>query len=253
MGIALSCTTLLSACQNQLDSVQTTPPAADSAPAVSSENTTSSPTLTAETPADATIIKIQQAPIWFQPATAQAEREAQVGTELAFGDALRTEADALAEVALASGLAFRVGGDAALVLQPDNRLELSSGEIIAWVEPGREVPTEIVTPAGVAGLRGTTIFIEISDDPNPEVHLLAWEGTITFTIPGTNEPLVLEGGQGLRLRPGETDLPVLRNRIARLNRRQMRQQRRQSRLLNDFESPIPTQPLIDQMMEQATE
>lgn len=252
IGLLLISVGVLGACQRQPDIAQTDTPVASDSTAAPEVAVSATPPGT-ESDADATITEVQQPPIWVKSVSTQTELEAQVGTGLIFGDILRTEADALAEVALASGLAFRIGGNASLVLQPDNRVELSSGQIIAWVEPGKQVPTEIVTPAGVAGLRGTTIFIEISDDPDPEVHILAWEGTITFTVSGTSEPLILEGGQGLRLRRGETDLLALRNRIERLNRRQIRQQRRQSRLLNGFNGPIPTQPQIDQVMEQISE
>ncbi|MEO0535556.1 MAG: FecR family protein [Cyanobacteria bacterium P01_A01_bin.123] len=257
MSLALILATTLAACQGQSDSGQTSTPTVASdtqtEPAATSSVAETTSNIEAERKNDATITQVQQPSIWVKSVSTQTELEAQVGTGLIFGDILRTEADALAEVALSSGLAFRLGGNASLVLQPDNRMELSSGQIIAWVEPGKQVPTEIVTPAGVAGLRGTTIFIEISDEPEPEVHILAWEGTITFTVPGESESLVLEGGQGLRLRAGETDLPALRNRIASLNRRQIRQQRQQSRLLNNFDRPIPTQPQIDQVMDSISE
>ncbi|MEM8546115.1 MAG: FecR domain-containing protein [Cyanobacteria bacterium P01_H01_bin.119] len=273
LGLTLALIVTLGACQ-VTDATAPNPDSANSpttsAPAASDDaerkvETAIQTTVEATGSSDATITSIQQPPVWVKPiagtdgaasdgSESTGEVEAQVGKGLNFGDILRTEAEALAEVAFASGLAFRLGGDAILVLQPDNRLALESGEVIVWVEPGKQVPTEIMTPAGVAGLRGTTLFIEISEGDNPEVHLLAWEGTVTFMpADATGEPLILEGGQGIRLRRGETDLAMLKNRIQRLNRRQIRQRRRQSRLLNGFNRPISTQEAIDRVLETSPE
>ncbi len=165
------------------------------------------------------------------------------------GGYLRTAHKALAEVSLPSGLAFRIGGEASLTLQADNQLRLNQGEMLTWVPPERGVPTQIITPVGTAGLRGTTLFVRIPPGADPEVEFFAWEGTITIRPAGASEDLILRSGEQLLLRRGDRDIPRLRQRIRRLPRRVIRQRRRQSPLLNDFPRPLPTLREIEATLE----
>ncbi|NER84122.1 MAG: FecR domain-containing protein, partial [Leptolyngbya sp. SIO1D8] len=128
---------------------------------------------TLEVEADAIVSAVESLPVWVQSLNADEERPAAPGISMSYGDTIRTEQGGLAQVDLANGQAFRIGGDAVLVLQPDQRLDLKSGEMLTWIQPGQEVPSEIVTPAGIAGLRGTTLFILVPPDPNEEVLFLS--------------------------------------------------------------------------------
>jgi hypothetical protein len=190
-------------------------------------------------------------PVWVKLAPAPSEQLAQIGDRLVPGDTIRTTDDALAEVALPSGLAFRIGGNASLTLQTDNQLQLDSGEMLTWVSSDKEVPTQITTPVGIAGLRGTTLFIKIPADDNAEIEFFAWEGTITIRPTGTTEDLVIRSGEQLLLRRGDRDIAQLRQRIRRLPRRVILQRRRQSRLINRFPRPLPTLRAIEATLEDA--
>jgi ferric-dicitrate binding protein FerR (iron transport regulator) len=170
--------------------------------------------------------------------------------KLAYGDTIRTAEDGLAQIDLANGLAFRLGGEAALTLQPNQELQLDSGEMLVWVEPGQKVPTEIVTPVGTAGLRGTTLFVRVPDDPGEGVVFFAWEGEIRLRFEGDTEDLILNSGEELQVRPGER-LSDLRDKVRRLRRREIRQQRQQSRLVNGFSRPLPTLGQLEQTIEDA--
>lgn len=201
--------------------------------------------------ADAVISTIEAAPVWVQLGPAPQEQAATPGTALNYGDTIRTEQGGLAQVDLANGLAFRIGGEASLVLQPDNRLHLDAGEMLTWVEPGQEVPTEIVTPAGIAGLRGTTLFVLVPPNNQDAVVFFAWEGTIRLQMTAGGEEILLQSGEELQVRPGERDVAALRSRIRRLGRREIRQRRQQSRLLTQFRQRLPTQDALDATVEAA--
>lgn len=168
--------------------------------------------------ADAVISSVEAAPVWIQSQSTAIEEAAIAGSTLLYGDTIRTEGDGLAQVDLASGLAFRIGGDASLVLQPDNRLDLSAGQMLLWVEPGESVPTEVVTPAGIAGLRGTTLFVFVPPNGD-EVVFFAWEGTIQVQLEAGGEEILLQPGEELLVRPGERDVAAVRSRVRRLGRR----------------------------------
>lgn len=228
------------------------PPEATAPPPPPTPKPTSTASPAPATPqaeADAVIQQITEMPVWVKPVNTGQENPGQEGMGMATGDTIRTEDQALAEVDLKSGLSFRIGGDAVLTLQANNRLELESGQMITWVNPGQKVPTEIVTPAGIAGLRGTTLFVNIPTEANGEVEFFAWEGTITVRPPGASEDLVIRSGEQIRIRPGERDVAQLRRRVRRLNRLEIRQRRRQNRLLNDFRRPLPTLRQIDAALE----
>ena len=70
------------------------------------------------------------------------------------GETIRTEGEALADIALVNGLGFRIGGDAMLTLQPDNRPNLESGDMITAALYERVRDQVEVIPVGTYPLRG---------------------------------------------------------------------------------------------------
>jgi hypothetical protein len=225
------------------------PPAAPeapqpAAPAAPNESQPAASDLAAE------VAAVEALPVTVKAVDQAQETDALVGMALAYGDTIRTAEAGLAQIDLVNGLAFRIGGEASLTLQPSQELQLDSGEMLVWVEPGQEVPTQIVTPVGAAGLRGTTLFVRVPDDPDEGVVFFAWEGEIRLRFEGDTEDLILNAGEELRVRPGER-LRDLRGKVRRLRRREIRQQRRQSRLLNGFRQPLPTQSQLEQTIEAA--
>ncbi len=220
------------------------PPPAATAPTAAAppESEPIAPTIAAE------VAAVEAQPVSVKVANQDQETDASVGMQLAYGDTIRTAETGLAQIDLANGLAFRIGGEASLTLQPNQELQLDSGEMLVWVEPGQQVPTKIVTPVGVAGLRGTTLFVQISDNPEEGVVFFAWEGEIRLRFQGDTEDLILNSGEELQVRPGER-INSLRTKVRQLGRREMRQQRRQSRLLNEFRQPLPTLRQLERTIE----
>ncbi len=169
---------------------------------------------------------------------------AQLNQALAYGDRVSTEDQALAEVKLVNGPVFRLGGQASLTLRP-NQLLLNAGQMITWVEGTLTTPVEIVTPAGIAGIRGTTVFVNIDEDPAAPVEFFAWEGQVAFRLVAGGEEILLNSGEQLFVFPGEQDIDALRQRVQPLDRATALQRLAQSPLLNGFSRPIPTRPELE--------
>ncbi|MEO1209544.1 MAG: FecR domain-containing protein [Cyanobacteria bacterium J06638_20] len=251
--LGLVCASTLTACQN------TTANHTNIAPVTASERVADEGTVVAAPPtdlaaiadADAVIRDVAAPSVWVRPSVTHEEESAIAGDTLVYGDTIRTQGEGLAEVDLVSGLSFRIGGEAALTLQPDNQLDLQAGQMIVWVEPGKQVPARIVTPVGIAGLRGTTLFISVPEDDTEAVSFLAWEGTIAIQVAEDAEAITLQSGEELSVRPGERDVANLRSRVRRLNRREIRQRRRRSNLLNRFQRSLPTLNEIEATLEAA--
>ncbi|MBD2020521.1 FecR domain-containing protein [Leptolyngbya sp. FACHB-36] len=195
----------------------------------------------------ATIAEIQRSPVFVRLRQTPQEQPAQKGMGLQIGDTIRTQDQAMAQLDLSNGLAFRIGGDAVLTLQPDNRLNLAAGSMITWVQPGQKVPTEIVTPIGVAGIRGTTVHVEIPKDPNQGTRFFAWEGLVSVRLPGQTEEIQLRTAEEVRIKPSDRDLNTVRQRIRRIPLTEWRQKRQSDQLLNGFRGRITTQTIIDRI------
>lgn len=219
--------------------------------ATESSPTLSSPASQTETPSSdqkaATLSEIQQQPVWVKPENAPKEVSGEEGMGLQVGETIRTEGDALAEVALNNGLAFRIGGDAVLTLQPNNQLNLNSGEMITWVQPGQTVPAEIVTPGGIAGIRGTTVYVNIPENPDEGILFFSWEGTVAVRLPNQTEEILLESGQEVRIPKGETKIAKIRAAVRQLPHKEWRERRLKSRLINKFDKRLPTLGKIEEV------
>ncbi|MEO1068107.1 MAG: FecR family protein, partial [Cyanobacteria bacterium J06638_6] len=140
----------------------------------------------------ATIQAIVAEPVWVTLGQT-GPAPAQVNQAMAYGDRIRTADEALAEVSLVTGAVFRIGGDAELTLQP-SQLQLNAGQMITWVEGQLAEPVEIVTPAGIAGIRGTTVFVNIVDGPAAPIEIFAWEGEVAFRLAGGTDEIILTSG-----------------------------------------------------------
>lgn len=202
--------------------------------------------------APATISQIQKKPVWLKRLNTTAEISATEGMELFIGEQIRTVGEALAEIELKNGLAFRIGGNSVLTLQPDNSLNLSKGEMITWVQPGKQVPAKVVTPGAIAGIRGTTIYINIPDAPNSEIEYFTWEGTMSLKLPNQSEEMLLKAGEIVKVKPGETDINQMRKRVRQLTQKEWETRRHKSPLINNFVNPLPTLKKIDQVAPKET-
>ncbi|MCT0200096.1 FecR family protein [Synechococcus sp. CS-1325] len=181
------------------------------------------------------VLDVPSHPAFIRPPGAT-ELKARTGQVIAPLSQLRTEKPGRLQVLLADGRAFRLGGNALLQLDPDG-LNLLGGQIIAWIQPGasRHRPLRIRTRVGTASIQGTTVFIE--DQPE-EVRFLSWEGTVEVTT-SSGTVFSLSSGDILRATPDGWVGP------RRLSAEEVRQRRQRSILLNGFEAPMETLPVIE--------
>ncbi|HAJ58620.1 MAG TPA: hypothetical protein DCP31_04630 [Cyanobacteria bacterium UBA8543] len=226
-------------------------------------NSTPSPTLSATTPSPTTqagkITDIPKQKVWVRQLGSTQEIPATEGMGIQVGETIRTENEGKVQIELKNGLAFRIGDNSAVTLQPDNQLNLTSGTMITWVVPGQKVPTQIVTPSGVAGIRGTTVYVQIPPDLNQGILFFTWEGKVVVQLKDQKSEMVLKTGDEVTIKPGETDFRKTRNSIKPMSRKHWSQIRRcfsqlerpecrqEKRLVlfRDFKTSLPTLSLID--------
>lgn len=186
-------------------------------------------------PAVPRVVEVPSRPAYVTPPAA-VERPAQVGQVLRPSTVLRTEKPGRLQILLADGRSFRLGGDALLRIEP-NLLDLVRGQIIAWIHPGAKRPTSlrIRTRVGTASIQGTTVFIE---DTSEKVLFLSWEGTVEVRADdGTLHRLT--SGQCLEVTPQGWQGP------RRMTDGEIRTRRQRSILLNGFDAPMETLPVIE--------
>ena len=234
----------LSGCQGSAPK-QTSPASSLS---TTSEQTPSSPAQAPAKPSQtaATISEIQSQPVWLRRLKVFGEIAAAKGMGLQIGETSRTGEKAMVQIDLKNGLSFRIGSNAVLTLQPDNRLNLSAGEMITWVTPGKQVPTKVITPGGIAGIRGTTIYVKMPQTSKDAIEFFTWEGTMFIQLPNQLEEFQLKAGEIVTIKPGETNIRKIRASIHRVTSQEWLTRRRKSRLVNNFDKPLPTLQKIDQ-------
>jgi len=189
---------------------------------------------------------IEDKPVFVTPQKNPQPKEidAQVGMGLYVADTVRTEAKGRTQVEFTNGVGFRIGGDAILQIQPQNRLHLKSGKMITWVKSGLKVPIEISTAYATASMRGTTAFVEIPKDINQGIRFFSWEGTVVVKLPNQPKEIVLLTGEEIILKPNSSTPPVVR----RMDLNEWKEISKASPLLRSFSSPLPTQNIIDNLV-----
>lgn len=217
-------------------------------PSPSASSTTSSiaPVSQPINQAIAKVSMIEEKPVFVTPQQNPQPKEidAQVGMDLYVSDTVRTEANGKTQVEFNNGVGFRIGGNAVLQIQPQNRLHLKSGKMITWVKPGLKVPTEISTDYGTAAIRGTTAFVEIPKDINQGVRFFSWEGTVAVKLPNQPKEIILLTGEEIIVKPNSPTPPVVR----RLDLKEWKEISKTSTLLRSFKTPLPTQTIIDKLV-----
>lgn len=168
----------------------------------------------------------------------QSEKPARVGQVLQVQTVLRTEKPGRMQVQLADGRSFRLGGDALLRLATGRTLELQRGQIIAWVNPDSRspLPLRVRTRVGTASIIGTTVFIDASEEA---VKVFSWEGNVSL-VPDVGAPVMLQSGEEASCALADGWQPV-----RRLTRQELDTRRSRSILLNGFQAPMDTLPVIE--------
>ncbi|MEE3718792.1 FecR family protein [Tumidithrix elongata RA019] len=231
-------------CDTQPTATVPSPPTASSTP-------TPTPTVAKEE-AIAKVSLIEENPVFVRTKQTPEQKStpskdeiaAKVGMGLHLADIVRTQGKARTQVDFNNGVAFRIGGDSVLEIQPQNRLHLTSGEMITWVQPGLKVPTEISTPLATASIQGTTAYVEIPKDINQGIRFFSWEGTVSVRLANQSQEIILLTGEEVIVKPNSTILPKVR----RLGLKEWTERSKKSRFLRSFNAPLPTQSIIDKLV-----
>ncbi|MFM7677189.1 MAG: FecR domain-containing protein [Synechococcus sp.] len=186
------------------------------------------------------VVDVPSRPAFVRP-PGRGEQQARAGQVLAGRSVLRTQKPGRMQVQLPNGRNFRLGGDAVLRLAASG-LDLERGQIIAWIDPGTKggPPLRVKTRVGTASIEGTTVFLEVDDD---EVTVFSWEGRVRVTPDQTAEgkaaAVPLDGGWQMSFENGAWQKP------RRITPPEAQQRRRDSILLNGFDAPMATLPVIE--------
>jgi ferric-dicitrate binding protein FerR (iron transport regulator) len=180
-------------------------------------------------------VAVPSRPAFVTPPAAS-ERPALVGQVLGPSTVLRTENPGRLQVLLADGRSFRLGGNAQLRIEP-TLLDLVRGRIIAWIDPGSKgtTPLRVRTRVGTASIQGTTVFIEATAE---KVLFLSWEGNVEVRA-ADGTAFRLTSGQRLEATPQGWKGPH------RMDAAEVQKRRRNSELLNGFQAPMQTLPVIE--------
>ncbi len=181
------------------------------------------------------VVDVPSRPAFVKPPAAT-ERPALVGQVLGPSTVLRTENPGRLQILLADGRSFRLGGNAQLRIEP-TLLDLVRGRIIAWIDPGSKgsTPLRVRTRVGTASIQGTTVFIEATAD---KVLFLSWEGNVEVRA-ADGIAYRLTSGQRLEATPQGWKGPQ------RMDAAEVKKRRRSSELLNGFQAPMQTLPVIE--------
>ncbi|WP_434686918.1 FecR domain-containing protein [Pseudanabaena minima] len=172
------------------------------------------------------------------------ETDANLGMGLHVADKVRTQGKGRTQIEFDNGVGLRIGGNSTVQIKPNNRLNLTEGEMLTWVKPGLKVPTEISTAYATATIRGTTAYVEIPKDLNKGIRFFSWEGTVVVKLANQSKEIILLTGEEVIVTPNSTTLPVVR----RMDLNEWKEISKTSPLLRSFASPLPTQKIIDNLV-----
>jgi hypothetical protein len=181
------------------------------------------------------VVEVPSRPAFVRLPSGQ-ESAARSGQALLTGSRLRTLKPGRLQVMLANGRNFRLGGDAVARLVSDG-VAMERGQIIAWVNPGAQggAPLRIRTRVATASIMGTTVFLDVSE---ASVKVFSWEGHVRVTT-ASGQRFELHSGQQLSFENGSW-IPPRRLTVAEAAAR-----RQKSILLNGFQEPMETLPVIE--------
>jgi hypothetical protein len=179
----------------------------------------SSEALPTETIAE--ISEIRSYPVRVKYLNAAAARPATVGLLLKVNESVITEDSSNAQVTLRSGAVIRIGGKSSLMLKPQNQVEFSSGQLVAWADSARKSPAQIQTPFGEISSNNGTIYLEIPEKAADDRRVIALDGTVTVLLKSTSEIVTIGKGEEISIKangkasaPKRIDKESINKRIA---------------------------------------
>jgi len=186
------------------------------------------------------VIAVPSRPAFVLPPR-RGEQPAVPGLRLLPQSLLRTQRPGRMQVQLGDGRSFRLGGDALLRLDR-HALTLQRGQIIAWIHPGSQGtgPLRVRTRVATASIEGTTVFLEVTDT---QVKVFSWEGTVAVTT-DSGQRFVLRSGEQVSHRASAAGGEGWEG-PTRLSRAELDQRRARSILLNGFNAPMETLPVLE--------
>jgi hypothetical protein len=157
--------------------------------------------------------EIHSRPVLVRFLNSTTERSAQIGTVLRVGESVRTETNAMTQVALNNGVIVRLGDNSALTLKSPAQVSVDSGKVLvaARLENGKPLPKpiEILVPFGTITSTNGVFYVEVPPQPhkNPKVFVL--EGTLTNKL-RSGKTINLQKGDELQIKPDGTGDKVVR-------------------------------------------
>ncbi|MBD2189772.1 FecR family protein [Pseudanabaena mucicola] len=234
---------LISVVAIALFSCESQPTPSPSAPSASVAIATPQPKAIQEK-AIAKVSLVEEKPVSVISKKDNKETDASLGMGLYVADIVRTQGKGKAQIEFDNGVGLRIGGNSVVQIKPNNRLNLTEGEMLTWVKPGLKVPTEISTAYASATIRGTTVYVEIPKDLNKGIRFFSWEGTVVVKLANQPKEIILLTGEEIIVTPNSTNLPVVR----RMDLNEWEEISKTSSLLRSFASPLPTQKIIDNLV-----
>ncbi|WP_323259390.1 FecR family protein [Pseudanabaena galeata] len=234
---------LISVVAIALFSCESQPISSPSAPSASVAIATPQPKVIQEK-AIAKVSLVEEKPVSVISKKDNKETVANLGMGLYVADIVRTQGKGRTQIEFDNGVGLRIGGNSTVQIKPNNRLNLTEGEMLTWVKPGLKVPTEISTAYATATIRGTTAYVEIPKDLSKGIRFFSWEGTVVVKLVNQSKEIILLTGEEVIVTPNSTTPPVVR----RMDLNEWKEISKTSPLLRSFASPLPTQNIIDNLV-----
>ena len=148
------------------------------------------------TEAIAEISEIRSYPVRVKYLNAAAARPATVGLLLKANESIITDDTSNAQVTLRSGTIIRIGGKSSLTIKPENQVEFTSGQLVAWAASDRKAPIQVQTPFGEISSNNGTIYLEIPDKAAEDRRVIALDGTVTVLLKSTSQSQIVTIAKG---------------------------------------------------------
>ncbi len=156
----------------------------------------------------ARITEIQDVPVWVRFLNSRRDRPVRgVGIALRAGETVRTEGKSLAQITLKDGLVVRLGKDGVAVLQTDGTVQITRGQVLAWVapEPGKMATLE--TSFGRVTAEHATVYLELPQGERGDRLVQVLQGTAVVKLARSPEPFTVKSGELLRVKADGTAEP----------------------------------------------
>jgi hypothetical protein len=184
----------------------------------------------------AEITEIPDRPVWIRFLNSDIETVATLGKTLRFGESIRTEGKALAQITLGNGMVIRMEGNTILSIHDNYRLQLTKGRILAWVPANSNI--QIGMNGAIASVKNATVYIDSAQN----LQILNLQGNIQVSPTDVSKPIVLEAGQKLSVPKDNRDGGSMKPKMQ--SEAELKAQFNQTKLLSGFGSKLASQEAI---------